>query len=325
MLRRDFITFLGALTGITTLQAKQAKAETALVLDDRFLEHVISSNHPESPQRYQYILDHLRQTHILDKVKVLKPSVDAEPYLKAVHSQQHIDAIKLQSEQTHHLAVLATSGLLTAVDAVFESHVDNAMSVSRPPGHHALNTGKEEGFCYYNHIAVAARYAQQKHDIKKVLIVDWDYHHGNGTEAAFYDDPSVLFFSTHDKFAYPGTGGENRKGQGEGYGFNINVHLACGATDEDILNAFKTVLIPKVKTFKPELILVSAGFDSRQDDLLGCHNITDEGFRKLTLLVKQLANQYCQGRLVSVLEGGYNLAGNASAVSTHLDALKTSV
>jgi acetoin utilization deacetylase AcuC-like enzyme len=320
--RRDFLAFFGALTTLPTLQANQTKVKTGLVLDDRFLEHTISPYHPESPQRYQHIIEQVEHTSLFETLMLLTPSVNAEPYLQTIHSLQHINAIRRQSQKTHDLASLATSSLLTAVDAVCEGRVDNAMSVSRPPGHHALNTGKEEGFCYYNHIAVAARYAQQKHQIKKVLIVDWDYHHGNGTEAAFYDDSSVLFFSTHDKFAYPGTGFENRKGHGAGYGFNINVHLGCGATDADILNAFEMVLKPNVSKFKPDLILVSAGFDSRQDDLLGCHHITDDGFRKLTLMVKQLAQQYCGGRIVSVLEGGYNLAGNASAVSSHLHALQ---
>ena len=194
----------------------------------------------------------------------------------------------------------------------------------RPPGHHAKNTGQEEGFCYYNHIAIAARYAQQHYDLKKVLIIDWDFHHGNGTEWAFYSDPSVLYFSTHDMFAYPGTGSPSRTGEGDGEGFNINVHLDCGATDDDIINAFQTKLLPAVEQFKPDLILISAGFDSRQDDLLGCHNISDQGFIKLTETVKILANKHCQGKIVSLLEGGYNLQGNASAVTAHINALMTS-
>jgi acetoin utilization deacetylase AcuC-like enzyme len=194
-----------------------------------------------------------------------------------------------------------------------------------PPGHHAMNTGQEEGFCYYNHIAIAARYAQQVYKLKKILIIDWDYHHGNGTEWAFYSDPSVLFFSTHDMNNYPGTGSPARTGEGDGVGFNINVHLKCGATDDDIIKAFKDNLLPAADDFKPDLILISAGFDSRQDDLLGCHKITDKGFTQLTHIVKSIAANHCDGKIVSLLEGGYNIEGNASAVVAHVEALTKSI
>jgi acetoin utilization deacetylase AcuC-like enzyme len=198
--------------------------------------------------------------------------------------------------------------------------VKNAFCASRPPGHHARNTGQEEGFCYFNHIAIAARYLQQQ-GYQKILIVDWDYHHGDGTEWAFYDDPTVLCFSTHDMFSYPGTGSPSRTGTGAGEGFNINVHLPCESGDAEIKAAFEKLLIPAATAFEPDFILVSAGFDSRKDDLLGCFDITDAGFAELTQIVKNLALQHCQGRLVSVLEGGYNLEGNASAMLAHLTAL----
>jgi len=320
MLRRDFISIAG-LSLASTVKAKPANTNTGIVLEPRFSKHVISDAHPEKPLRYQRILEALQQEQLLTKLKVIKPMVDASEYVELVHSKHHIESLKKQSSEIHQLALLATSGLLTAVDSVCQSELVNVFCCSRPPGHHALNTGQEEGFCYYNHVAIAARYAQQKYDLNKVLIVDWDYHHGNGTEATFYDDPSVLFFSTHDKFAYPGTGSELRIGRGAGKGFNINVHLGCGAEDKDILLAFEQQLLPKAAAFKPDLILISAGFDSRQDDLLGCHNITDKGFYQLTLLIKQLADQHCEGRLVSVLEGGYNIDGNAQAVISHLQAL----
>lgn len=320
MLRRDFLSFTALFSLVHSVNAALSQRKTGVVLDDRFLNHTISEAHPEKPQRYQQIKTQLVQQQWFKKLTVLEPSVDAEPYLELVHSNEHIASIK-QQQETHQLATLATSGVLTAVDAVCSGRLDNAFCASRPPGHHALNTGREEGFCYYNHIAIAARYAQQKYQLKKILIIDWDYHHGNGTEAAFYDDASVLFFSTHDKFAYPGTGSELKQGKGDGYGFNINVHLGCGATDEDIFSAFNQQLLPKVASFKPDLILVSAGFDSRQDDLLGCHNISDQGFYQLTMLVKELAATYCNHRVVSILEGGYNIEGNASAALSHLQAL----
>jgi len=257
----------------------------------------------------------------VSSVAMVSPKEDCEQWLSLVHSQQHIDSIKSKQAQTHEHALLATAGVLATVDALFSGQIDNAFCASRPPGHHARDTGKEEGFCYYNHVAIAARYAQKHYNIEKVLIVDWDFHHGNGTEWAFYSDPTVLYFSTHDMFAYPGTGSPSKRGKGAGEGFNINVHLDCGATDMDIIQAFQEQLLPVMDEFSPELIIISAGFDSRQDDLLGCHNITDQGFVALTGIIKSIADKHCEGRIISVLEGGYNIQGNASAVTAHIKSL----
>ena len=241
--------------------------------------------------------------------------------LRHLGSRAHIASIKRHAANAYEISRLASGGVLACVDAVINGQVKNAFCASRPPGHHATNTGQEEGFCYFNHVAVAARYAQQQYGLKKILIVDWDYHHGNGTEWAFYDDPNVLFFSTHDALAYPGTGSTERRGSGKGEGFNINVHLPCGSDDAHILAAFQRYLEPAVNDFKPELILISAGFDSRHDDLLGCHAVTDDGFQALTRFVMKLADKYCQGMLVSVLEGGYQLSGLQQAVMAHVKTL----
>ncbi len=295
--------------------------QTGLVLDERFFLHQIHPAHPESPARYQAITEHLLEHNIIASVSLIMPKQDSEKWLSLVHSQQHINSIKTKQPETHQHALLATAGVLSAIDAVFSGEIENAFCASRPPGHHASNSGKEEGFCYYNHVAIAARYVQQRYGVKRVLIVDWDYHHGNGTEWAFYSDPDVLYFSTHDMFAYPGTGSPSKKGEGAGEGFNINVHLECGATDQDIVQAFQQKLLPVVDDFSPELILISAGFDSRQDDLLGCHNISDQGFVTLTEMVKTIADKHCAGRIISVLEGGYNIQGNASAVTAHIKSL----
>ena len=321
MERRNFL----ALSGLTILskyvQAKPKKSSTGLVLDQRFLKHHISPQHPEKPLRYQAITEKLNNEGILDKAVFIKPKEDIEQWLNLIHSQSHIDSINRNDAQAHTHALVATGAVLAAVDAVCSNNVRNAFSASRPPGHHAKNTGQEEGFCYYNHIAIAARYAQKQYGVKKVLIVDWDYHHGNGTEWAFYSDPSVLYFSTHDVFAYPGTGFPSRIGEGAGKGFNINVHLECGSTDKDIIDAFQHKLLAAANKFSPDIILISAGFDSRQDDLLGCLNITDQGFIKLTEMVKAIADKHCDGKIISMLEGGYNLKGNADEVAAHITAL----
>lgn len=321
--RRDFLFSLLGLA-VSTQQLRAAEStQTGLVMDDGFSRHHISASHPESPARYAAIEQALADWPQAGSLHLLQPLslAEAEPWLQQIHSEVHIQAIKSQ-QATFDDALLATAAVLSAVDAVMQGKVRNAFSASRPPGHHALNSGQEEGFCYFNHIAVAARYAQQHYQAERILIIDWDYHHGNGTEWAFYDDPSVLFFSTHDQFAYPGTGSPLRRGEGAGKGFNINVHLDCGTDDTALLDTFETVLRPAAKTFKPDLILVSAGFDSREDDLLGCFNVTDDGFYTLTRWVMSLADEYCDGRLVSLLEGGYNIRGNASAVISHLKALK---
>lgn len=251
----------------------------------------------------------------------MSPNIDVFPHLYMIHTKQHVESVKAHYKLSHGVALQAVSAALTAVNGVCSGQLRNAFCVVRPPGHHALNTGREEGFCFYNSIAVAARYAQKVFGLEKILIVDWDYHHGNGTEAAFYADPSVLFFSTHDQYNYPGTGDPARIGTGQGEGFNINVHLQCGATDTDIIDAFEQQLLPCVKQFKPDMILISAGFDGRIDDPLGCFDITDKGFSQLTRIVMTLADEYCAGRIVSLLEGGYNLDGLANAVHAHVSSL----
>ncbi|HAO25184.1 MULTISPECIES: histone deacetylase [unclassified Methylophaga] len=321
MQRRDVLK-LGVLGAISTkTPAASPTALTGLVIDPRFADYHIMPQHPESPARYDRLMDELEVSELLSNVTLLKPKGNIDSELLLIHSATHIASIKRHDPKAHQAAMLATGGVLVAVDAVCKGLLDNVFCASRPPGHHATNTGKEEGFCYYNHVAIAARYAQKRYKLKRILIVDWDYHHGNGTEWAFYHDPSVLFFSTHDAEAYPGTGSPEKTGGGTGKGFNINVHLPCGAGDAEIVAAFEEKLVPAVAKFKPDLILISAGFDSREDDLLGCYKVTDHGFIKLTQIMLRLAKQHCDGRLVSVLEGGYNLTGNAKASVAHLKAL----
>ena len=295
--------------------------KTGYVNDPIFLLHHISPEHPETPERMKFIQNVMEESDIWnDLIQIsLKPEIG--DWLQTVHTESHIASIKNNTPISHKVAVAAVRGCLAALDQVVTKAIDNAFCATRPPGHHALNTGKEEGFCYYNTIAIAARYAQKKYGLENILIIDWDYHHGNATETMFYDDPSVLYFSTHDFHAYPGTGDPIKKGKGRGLGYNINIHLPCGTNDQAIVDIYKSVLIPAANRFKPDLILISAGFDSRAHDLLGCLDITDTGFATMTKIVMRIANTHCDGRIVSMLEGGYNLKGIASAVNAHISAL----
>lgn len=308
----------------TTLAALKEQT-TGLVYDDFFLQYWLEEGHPESPDRLRSIMKLMKHSGLLAYLIQIQTRADVLADLSRIHTAAHVHALKTKYGKSNDVALAVVGGILAATDEVCNGSLINAFCVTRPPGHHARNTGKVEGFCFYNGVAVAARYAQEKYGLKKILIVDWDYHHGNGTEAFFYSDPSVLYFSTHDYFAYPGTGDPDKVGEGAGKGFNINVHLDCKSTDEDIITAFIEKLLPAAHRFKPDLILISAGFDSRQDDLLGCFDISDEGYRQLTRLIMQLAEQYCDGRLISVLEGGYTLDGLASAVKVHVETLHSEI
>ena len=326
MKRRQFILssavpVLTSLFPFRKLSANEQAAAVGYVGDPVFLNYHLSPEHPESPERYRYINQFMHDSGLFSKLARVPLKENVESWLSSIHSQQHIRSILQNYPEAYQVALAAVAGALAAVDKVASGELKRVFCASRPPGHHALNTGKEEGFCYFNQIAIAARYAQQQYGYKKILIVDWDYHHGNSTEAFFYDDSSVLFFSTHDQFAYPGTGSPDRRGLGDGMGYNINVHLPCGTDDKTITSVFNEQLVPAVEIFRPDLILVSAGFDSRINDLLGCFAITDQGFQELTSLIAGLADKYCQGRLISVLEGGYNLEGNARAVVAHVARL----
>ena len=295
---------------------------TGFVYDERYQEFLQPSGgmwHPECPGRLKSIIKRLNDTGLIKKLRLFKPEGDPLPYIKMIHPDSHIEKVAQQTHQ-EDICRLAVAGVMRGVDAVFKGEVRNVFCAIRPPGHHAVDFG-EYGFCFYNNVAIAARYAQKKYNIERVLIADWDFHHGNGTEWAFYEDPSVLFFSTHALYAFPGTGFPERRGKGKKEGLNINVPLPAGADDETILKAFTEKLLPVAERFKPELVIVSAGFDCRKDDRLGNFKVTDEGIAKLTKLVMEIARKHARSRLVSALEGGYNLEGLALAVEAHLIAL----
>ncbi len=324
--RREFVSLTSKSACATALPslavAKETTKLTGFVYDDIYLQHVLGPNHPESPERLRRIILELERQGLDQEVTPIARVDDPRSIVSSVerhHTQRHVASIQ-QLPVTGEVAAAAVGGALAAVEAVANASVQNAFCAIRPPGHHANNTGREEGFCFYSTAAIAAKHAQSL-GFEKVLIIDWDYHHGNGTQNAFYEDPSVLFFSSHDWHAYPGTGDPSLTGGGDAAELNINVHLDCGSTDRDMLTAWDRKLLPAAAKFEPDFIIVSAGFDSRKDDLLGCFDVTDDAFARMTRTTMDVANTYCAGRVVSLLEGGYNVDGLAKATAAHVEAL----
>jgi len=322
-------------TNMTDEKQAQNAMKTGFVYDPIYLEHKTTPGHPESPERLVHIVERLKAEGLYSQLLELKPRPAAVDWIETIHCPEYIERARKSSEggagyldsldvpiseRSYDAALMAAGGILTAIDAVMEQKVTNAFCAVRPPGHHALED-KAMGFCIFNNIAIGARYIQKKHQLPKILIVDWDVHHGNGTQAAFYDDPNVLYFSVHQYPFYPGTGSHAEKGSGKGLNSIINVPLPAGSGDDAYVNAFEEILAPAAVTFSPDFVLISAGFDAHKDDLLGAMKVTQQGFARLTEIAKNIAEKCCAGRLVSILEGGYGLEGLAASVETHIRVL----
>jgi acetoin utilization deacetylase AcuC-like enzyme/formylglycine-generating enzyme required for sulfatase activity len=312
-----------------------AKAKTGFVYDDIYLEHETTPGHPESSQRLVAIVERLKNSGLYPDLVHITPAPAPRKWIETVHTAEYIERTQLScaegvayldcldvpiSRRSYDAAVAAVAGVLAAVDAVMEGKVANAFCAVRPPGHHAMRD-RAMGFCIFNNVAIGACYVQQKYHLPRVLIVDWDVHHGNGTQAAFYDDPNVLYFSTHQWPFYPGTGSSLETGRGAGADHTINVPLPAGAGDSEYTKAFEGTLRRAALAFAPDFVLVSAGFDAHDGDLLGGMKVTTEGFAELTRIVKDIAVQCCRGRLVATLEGGYRLDDLAASVEAHLRVL----
>ena len=308
---------------------------TALISSDVSRRHDTGTGHPECIARFDAIMDRVRQADYFDSLLHLQPRSATNEEILRCHTAEYVEIARRDiaeelpalstgdtviCPQSLEPALMAAGGACLAVDTVVERKAKNAFCVHRPPGHHAT-PNKGMGFCVFNNAAIAARHAQQTHGFDKVLIVDWDVHHGNGTQDIFYDDSNVFFFSTHQWPLYPGTGDTNETGHGDGLGTTRNCPFPAGSGRREILGAFERDLLPAVDDFQPDLVIVSAGFDSRIDDPLGGFLLTDDDFADLTALMLQVAADHADGRLVSVLEGGYNLDGLAKAADAHLRRL----
>lgn len=311
------------------------KPKTGFVYHDIYLEHKTTAGHPESPQRLVAIVKNLKEKGLYSELFPITPSPVEMQWLTKIHLPKYIERARESCEEeagyldtldvpisvkSYDAALMAAGGVLSAIDAVMEGKIRNAFCAVRPPGHHAVED-KALGFCIFNNIAIGTRYIQEKYGLSKILIVDWDVHHGNGTQAEFYDDPNVLYFSVHRYPFYPGTGSEMEKGLEKGLNYTINVPLPAGSTDKDYLIAFEKKLKPAALSFSPDFVLISAGFDAHKDDPLGGMKVTEEGFVQMTKIVRDIAQKCCESRLVSVLEGGYNLDALAASVEAHIRVL----
>jgi len=308
---------------------------TGIVRDGRYLEHVMDPGHPESPDRLRAIYQMLEEEEMKGRFEAVKPRAATREELEMIHSPRYIDLIastagkpyfRLDGDtstcaKSYEAALFAAGGFLELIKAVIEGKLDNGFAFVRPPGHHA-ERNRAMGFCLFNNVAIGAQYAIQNFSLQKILIVDWDVHHGNGTQNSFFEDPKVLYFSTHRYgFFYPGTGAATEVGKGSGKGFTVNVPLSTGCGDADYGNIFQEILKPIALEYQPQLILVSAGFDIHYDDPLGGMEVTEKGFARMTQILMEIAGATAQGRLAITLEGGYDVDGQRRSVKAVLKEL----
>lgn len=292
---------------------------TALIYSKDYLGHL--TGNLENAERLESILQVLKETKVLTSLAMMEPRMATIAEARLIHTENYLARLAaftaagggMWGEETpvakdsYDIALLSAGGVLTAVDLVAKGGYQNSFALVRPPGHHA-GPSRGEGFCILNNLAIAARYAQRNYGYKKIMIVDWDVHHGNGTQTCFYDDPSVFYFSVHQDGIYPRTGWTSEVGEGEGEGYTINVPVPKGTGDGGYYYIFTKILLPVIQEYQPDLILVAAGFDAHYYDPLASLEVTTPGFRKMTKLILEAAKEVCEGRVVMALEGGYDIA-----------------
>ncbi len=310
---------------------------TGFLYDHRYLLHDTGAYHPEMPERLERIYEGIEAAGLLPHLTRISARRASLDWVKTVHTQEYIRRFEevcltgncyldhkdnQMCTETYETALLAVGGVLEAVRLMMAGEIDNAFCAVRPPGHHA-EANQAMGFCYFNNVAIAARYLQKEWDVERVAIVDIDVHHGNGTQHIFEKDDSVFYYSIHQhpSFAYPGTGREFEQGEGEGYGFTRNSPVLPGQRDEDYRRLMERDLLPMFDTFKPEVLLLSAGFDAHEDDDMSDVKLSSDGYAWAAQTIMQLAERYCNGRLVSVLEGGYCLGRLPELAAGHVKAL----
>ena len=309
-------------------------AKPAVVIDPAYLKHLPGDSHPERPERIQVLLD-LANALEREKFNLLVPRAATRAEIEGIHEPAHVRLVESTSSVNHYaldgdtitsrdsfaVSVLAAGGFLRLLDSIAAKESSSGFALVRPPGHHA-SFNRAMGFCLFNTIAIGAAYLKKQYGAKKILIMDWDVHHGNGTQDCFYEDPSVLFISTHQYPYYPGTGAINEVGAGPGEGYTINIPLPAGCSDQEYMEVFQYVVIPAAERFQPEWILVSAGFDPHRRDPLGGMRVSEEGFGGMADALFGVARRFSDARIALALEGGYDLAALSNSVAAVLSALE---
>lgn len=308
---------------------------TSLITSEKYKYHITGPGFPESPERLDAIIDHLESTGLLNELDVVEPNRKDKSFCKLVHDDEYITRVRQAcelgapivdtgdnpiSKNSYDTALLAVGGITEAVDRVFTGKADNAMALLRPPGHHA-EKGMAMGFCLFNNVAIAARYAQQNYEVEKVVIIDFDVHHGNGTQHIFEADPTVMYASLHQYPFYPGSGAADEIGSGDAKGTTVNYPLNLGVGDNEFIDIFDNSLSDKVLKYNPDLIIISAGFDAHVNDPIGGLRVTTEGYHNISKTITKIAGEVCDGKIISALEGGYNLKALSESVETHLKVL----
>ena len=310
------------------------ETRTGFVYHPDYLKHDPGAWHPERAERLTALIDAIKNSDLWETLVHIEPSPATAEQVAYVHDGEYIESLRQLcaegggmldmdtgvSPDSFNVALLAAGGAIRAIDAVMGGEVQNAFAAVRPPGHHAFpHRGK--GFCLFNNAAIGARYLQKEHNLEKILIVDWDIHHGDGTNYFFYEDPSVFYFSIHQFPSYPGTGKVYENGKGRGAGYTMNVPVPPGTDIDKYMDVFQRELKPAALKFKPDFVLISAGFDAHKDDPLSGIPLTSSAYGQFTDVLRDIAGQTCGGKIVSLLEGGYDLSAMPESVIEHLKHL----
>jgi len=312
-------------------------AVTGFIYDERYLNHDPGSYHPERPDRLRAIMKRLTFSGLLDRLKRIEPYEAPLEWIETLHDRVYIQNFQEACEKgwrifqspdngicrdSYQIARLAVGGVLAGCDAMMTGEVDNCFCAVRPPGHHAEHA-RAMGFCFFNNIALGARYLQKKYGLGRIAIIDWDVHHGNGTQHLFEEDPTVMYVSLHEDptMCYPGTGHKSEKGKGPGLGYTLNFPFPPRSGNQEYLAVMEENVLPALENFNPDGVMISAGFDAHANDPLAHMRLTESAYAQMGRMLADLAQTHCQGRIVTVLEGGYNLEVLGDCVEEHIQIL----